>query len=205
MIAWLAAVPHGAARVREPAPNGQRARHRLVLPKERWLDAQLAAHGLAKPSAAECAFSQADQEWAKGARITGLVRLSLGAAWDGPLCTWGIEADLLRKFYRNAEDVFSVVVQDCVALCSPVFATARCKTWRAEPGDLQWSCRIHHHGLPWPHSRRRHRASGPMQPCHRGTLTGHLLRHAPRRVRRFGPLGPTAQAPWGGPSLRDPR
>ena len=83
MIAWLAAVPHGAARVREPAANGQRARHRLVLPNKRWLDARLPAHGLAKPSAA---------------RITGLMRLSSGVAWDGPLCTWGIEADILRKF-----------------------------------------------------------------------------------------------------------
>ena len=80
-----------------------------------------------------------------------MMRLDPGVAWDGPLCAWGIEADLLRKYYRNAEDVFSVVVRDCVALRNPVWATKRHTKWRVERGDLLWSSSRPQHDFwfPW--------------------------------------------------------
>eukprot|EP00975_Prorocentrum_lima_P027992 5886161-Prorocentrum_lima.AAC.1 len=66
-----------------------------------------------------------------------MTRLDLGVAWDAYLCVWGIEADLLRKYYRTAEDVFSVVVRDRVASRNPVWVTKRHVKWRPEWGDMQ--------------------------------------------------------------------
>ena len=64
----------------------------------------------------------ADREWVTfdAPRAVGLVKVSAGSLWEGPLTAWPPEAHALRRYYQYPDDAYIARVQEVFRFDEPV-------------------------------------------------------------------------------------
>ena len=141
MLLWLAAYPHRSRRLRIPAVDGNGTRRvRLTLPREAWFLQRL------QQGSVPCDWSGGPQV-RRCSLVIGLVEVSFGMSWHGALTLFSAEVALLRGYFQNPLDAFSMTVSRTLRLQEPVSIFAA-EGRQGKPWSL--SSYVQEDALDWP-------------------------------------------------------
>ena len=112
---WLCAFPDGALRKHRGAK-----RRRAVLPATEWLVSALAECGL--PALRRYRHEDFIERGGQPDRfqLVGLAAVAPGTPWIGPLTVWSREALMLREYFGNPGDAYTVSTHETFNLLEPV-------------------------------------------------------------------------------------
>ena len=127
MLLWFSRADH-RRRLYVPSPGGKAVQTRLFLPRKPRLSELLQQIG------AVIDYDARPMSEDSTTRVHGLLHVTPGAQWDGPLTNWGWQLQCLREYFLWPVDCFPLRVHAIAYLAEPLLC---CSVKRRRRSGMQ--------------------------------------------------------------------